>query len=227
MARTAPSRAALAMDIPGVRKTPLRRRSSVDLDASSELNAAMAADEDFVGVPSSFATQMAMANAMLNKASQGDNDRMSRLMLAKMKTLEESLGDVVREMRVLRSTVPSTAHNSGDDGSGGGKPRRPMAKSAESSPGPALIEVAEGRDRNRGTGLRRSMTATSAEWRAGGRVRVEGEGSRKWKGKEKAVSGDGSSDVDDRDDDGGFDESRGESFSSPSDLRRDGLASSF
>ncbi len=42
---------------------------------------------------------------------------MSRLMLAKMKTLEESLGDVVREMRVLRSAVPSTAHNSGDDGS--------------------------------------------------------------------------------------------------------------
>ena len=216
MARTAPSRTALAMDIPGARKTPLRRRSSVDLDGSSELNAAMAEDESFGAVPSSFATQMAMANAVLNKASQGDNDRMSRLMLAKMKTLEESLGDVVREMRVLRSAVPSTAHNSGDDGSGGGgRPRRPMAKSAGSSPGPALIEVA-GRDR--GTGLRRSMTAT-------GRLR-DVEGGSKWKGKEKAVSGEGSSD-DDHDDDGDFDESRGESFSSPGDLRRDGFASSF
>ncbi|KAM7204518.1 hypothetical protein V8F33_001482, partial [Rhypophila sp. PSN 637] len=123
MARIAPSRVALAMDIPGGRKgapaAPIRRRSSVDdrLDLSSELNAAMAADESLLGaVPSSFATQMAMANAMMNQASQNDSDRMSRLMLAKMKTLEESLGDVVREMRVLRSTVPSTAHNSGSEG---------------------------------------------------------------------------------------------------------------
>ncbi|KAM7206854.1 hypothetical protein V8F20_002560 [Naviculisporaceae sp. PSN 640] len=255
MARTAPSRTALAMDIPGAgsggaaRKAPLRRRSSTDLldESSSELIAAMAADENFGAVPSSFATQMAMANAMLSKASQKDSDRMSRLMLAKMKTLEESLGDVVREMRVLRSTVPSTAHNSGSEGGGPVKTRRQMAKSAGSSPGPAYIEVAGGRfrDRNReraggGGGLRRSNTAVSmttgrtnsSGWRAyhGHGEDDERRNKSKWKGKEKAVSGgEGSSEEDDGGDHGDFEfeSSRGDLMSSPSTSRREGLASSY
>lgn len=245
MARTAPSRVALAMDIPGAdaRKAPLRRRSSVDLDASSELNAAMVADESFGAVPSSFATQMAMANAMLRKASQNDSDRMSRLMLAKMKTLEESLSDVVREMRVLRSTVPSTAHNSGSEGGGGSaiKARRQMAKSAGSSPGPAYIEVAGGqvRGRDRVGELRRSHTAmarTSSEWRAyAGQQRksgdahdeAEGRQTSKWKGKGKAVSEEGSSDEYEQHHGDFKFERRGDPVSSPSTARREGLASSF
>ncbi|KAK3943845.1 hypothetical protein QBC46DRAFT_253252 [Diplogelasinospora grovesii] len=167
MARTAPNRAALTLDIPH-RKGPARRRSSVDLDASSDLNAVMAAaDDTFGALPSSFATQMAMATAMLEKSSQGDNNRMSRLMLAKMKTLEESLGDVVREMRGLRSGGPSTAHNSGDEGSGSGKTRRqpPIRKGSDpastsaGSLGPPMIEVA---GRERGGGARRARTTVAA-----------------------------------------------------------------
>jgi hypothetical protein len=41
---------------------------------------------------------------------------MGRLMLARMKTLEESFADVVREVQLMRSGVP-TAQNSTDDGS--------------------------------------------------------------------------------------------------------------
>ncbi|KAK3318450.1 hypothetical protein B0H66DRAFT_477234 [Apodospora peruviana] len=215
MARTAPSRAALAMDIPA-RRAPIRRRSLVDLDASSELNAAMVADESYGAVPSSFATQMAMATAMLNKHhSQGDNDRMSRLMLAKMKTLEESLGDVVREMRVLRSAVPSTTHNSGDDGSPSSNPRQQqrlkVVTTADSSPGPATTEVAGRRDREQrgGGGIRRSRTTTAAartpEWKSP---------SQRWKGKQKAVSHVPSSDDGeyDNEDDSLLDEREGDSF---------------
>jgi hypothetical protein len=129
-----------SIDIPADSGTP-RRPSSIDLDASSELGAAMAADDEAFGgaVAASFATQMAMAMAPLGlglggasgtggssgggkgsagaAASAEGNARMSRLMLAKMKTLEESLGEVVREVRSLRvsSGLPSTAHNSGDE----------------------------------------------------------------------------------------------------------------
>ena len=121
MARTVPNRAVpLTLDIPA-RQSQIRQhqhhgnpRSSDDLDLESE---AETGDDNLSGVPSSFAAQMAMASAMLSKSAQGDNNRMSRLMLAKMKTLEESLGDVVREMSLLRNSVPNTAYNS-DDGSG-------------------------------------------------------------------------------------------------------------
>ncbi len=164
MARTAPNRMALALDIPA-RKAPGRRRSSFDLDASSELNAAMAVDESLGAVPSSFTTQMAMATAMLGKSLQDDDSsRMSRLMLAKMKTLEESLGDVVREMRVLRSTVPSTAQNSGDEASfNARKAKMPFASGplgasgSLGSPGPAVFEIA-GRERG---SIRRAKTLSS------------------------------------------------------------------
>ncbi|KAK5660345.1 hypothetical protein OQA88_12886 [Cercophora sp. LCS_1] len=160
VARTAPNRITLALDIPA-RKAPPRRRS-VDLDADSDLNAAIAADETFGEASSSFTTQMAMATALLSKSAQtDDSNRMSRLMLAKMKTLEESLGDVVREMRVLRSssTMPSTAHNSGDDGSGGTK-RKIKSRAGSGSAGlgsPTVIEIA-GQDRGI---MRRRVTMTT------------------------------------------------------------------
>ncbi|KAI0482477.1 hypothetical protein GGR56DRAFT_685219 [Xylariaceae sp. FL0804] len=97
---------------------PQRRKlSSVDVDIHSDMGIEAT---DFGAVPASFATQMAMATGQLRagrSSSDRDNaDRMSRLVLARMKTLEESFADVVREMRVMRSTAP-TAQNSGDDGS--------------------------------------------------------------------------------------------------------------
>ncbi|KAI1779733.1 hypothetical protein F4818DRAFT_151380 [Hypoxylon cercidicola] len=96
-----------------------RRLSSVDVDINSDMG--LDTHNEFGAVPSSFATQMAMATGQLKALSRGnqdreDADRMSRLVLARMKTLEEGFADVVKEMRVLRSTAP-TAQNSGDDGS--------------------------------------------------------------------------------------------------------------
>lgn len=96
----------------------LRRRvSSIDMDINSDVGIDA---HDYGAVPASFATQMAMATGQLKRVGRGsgddrDNaDRMSRLVLARMKTLEEGLADVAKNMRVLRSVVP-TAQNSGDD----------------------------------------------------------------------------------------------------------------
>lgn len=112
--KSAPNRTSLLAGNPRA-----RRLSSVDVDINSDMG--LDAHNDFGAVPSSFATQMAMATGQLKALNRGhqdreDSDRMSRLVLARMKTLEESFADVVKEMRVMRSTAP-TAQNSGDDGS--------------------------------------------------------------------------------------------------------------
>ena len=166
MIRTPPGRMALALDIPS-RKTTGRGSSSADLDVSSEINADMAANEAFGAVPSSLGAQRAMATAMMSKSAQtSEGNRMSRLMLAKMKTLEESLGDVVREMRVLRSAVPSTRNNSADDGSGGSeKPKTASGSGSNSlgSPRTAVLHVA-GRERP-GPSVSRTTTMRTPEQR--------------------------------------------------------------
>ncbi len=123
---TAPSRSAfgIANDTPTRRAQ--RRLSSFDigLDTHSDL-VGPGGDDTFGGVPSSFVTQMAMATGMVRNAQAargGDSDRMSRLMLARMKTLEEGFADVVREMKVLQQTsgLPSINHSSADEGRGSG-----------------------------------------------------------------------------------------------------------
>ena len=163
------------LNIPNRQPPQPRRRSSVDQDPSSELNAAMAADDTLGAVPSSFVTQMAMAMGPLGMAksvgADRDSNRMSRLMLAKMKTLEESLGDVVKEMRVLQRSAVSTAHNSGDDdsfGRRGGSQYRVGSGSTGGSTGPPLIEVATSTPRPRRQGLRRAQTATARIGHKGG-----------------------------------------------------------
>ncbi|OTA94477.1 hypothetical protein M434DRAFT_394748 [Hypoxylon sp. CO27-5] len=113
-ARSAPSRPPLLNVDPRI-----RHLSSIDVDINSDMG--LDTHNEFANVPSSFATQMAMATGQLKALTRGtqdreDADRMSRLVLARMKTLEESLADAVKEMRALASTVP-TAQNSGDDGS--------------------------------------------------------------------------------------------------------------
>lgn len=73
-------------------------------------------------MPASFATQMAMATGQLRglqRTGSAERERenavrMSRLVLARMKTLEESFADVAREVQLMRSTVP-TAQNSADE----------------------------------------------------------------------------------------------------------------
>ncbi|KAK7748502.1 hypothetical protein SLS62_008542 [Diatrype stigma] len=130
--RSAPNRAAL---IPSRNpRPPLRRPSSVEVDMNSEIG--LDAAHDLGAVPSSFATQMAMATGQLKglgRVSQDREatDRLNRLVLAKMKTLEESFADVVKEMRVMRSGAPSPQH-SGDDTGTGSWGRRAAARSDKS-----------------------------------------------------------------------------------------------
>lgn len=119
----------LIIDANGPRRGKPRRMSSSDLaDIQSDL-AGVADHDAFNGVPSSFATQMAMATGMIPSGGQraneqaqrerdNDRDRMSRLVLARMKTLEEGFADVVKEMRGFQrsSAIASTAHNSASEG---------------------------------------------------------------------------------------------------------------
>jgi len=50
--------------------------------------------------------------------SGGSRGMSSKMMWAKMKSLEASLGGIAREMRSLRKSVPNTAHNSGEEEDG-------------------------------------------------------------------------------------------------------------
>ena len=103
------------------------RRSSFDMGVSE-----MGLDHLNPGggmLSSSFATQMAMANRFggrVDRDAQRDAERnteamMGRLMLARMKTLEEGFAEVVKEFR--EHSQRTTAANSSVDGSafGGGK----------------------------------------------------------------------------------------------------------
>ncbi|RYP06209.1 hypothetical protein DL764_003301 [Monosporascus ibericus] len=106
--------------IPTPATRPARRPSSVEIDIMSDTG--LGAIHEFGAVPSSFATQMAMATGQLKGPGRGSQDReaterLSRLMLAKMKTLEEGFADVVKEMRVMRSGVTSLQHSDDEMGS--------------------------------------------------------------------------------------------------------------
>jgi len=88
-------------------------------------------------VPSSFATQMAMATGALKglgtrAGREEDTDgMMGRLMLARMKTLEEGFAEVVREFREMRTAGNSSVEgndNLGVGGKGKGKERAGMGR---------------------------------------------------------------------------------------------------
>jgi len=79
-------------------------------------------------VPSSFATQMALATGGLKgfggrDAAKGDDTdgMMGRLMLARMKTLEEGFAEVVREFRGMRTAGNSSVENESFGGRDKGK----------------------------------------------------------------------------------------------------------
>jgi hypothetical protein len=97
------------------------RRSSLDMGMSAlGLDAFNGAQAGMV--PSSFATQMALATGGLAGRIGARQDRdegmMGRLMLARMKTLEEGFAEVVRGFRGMRTAGNSSYE--GDGGSGGG-----------------------------------------------------------------------------------------------------------
>ncbi|KAI1333089.1 hypothetical protein F5Y16DRAFT_354790 [Xylariaceae sp. FL0255] len=137
--KSAPDRTTLMTVDP--RRRP-KLSTSVDLlDMNSEVGGLIAgsANIDLGAVPASFATQMALATGQLRgsrrrrsaEREREDADRMSRLVLARMKTLEEGFADVVREVQLMRSTVP-TAQNSADESgrSGLSPPQGQMAASS-------------------------------------------------------------------------------------------------
>jgi hypothetical protein len=111
-----------------------RRRSSMDMamDITSDLGLP---DPNFIGaVPASFATQMAMATGLMKNtgASNDSTDRMmGRLMLARMKTLEEGLQEVVREFKEMRTRGNSTADTGEDRRRVGDKGKRVVDKKRE------------------------------------------------------------------------------------------------
>ncbi|KAL9103914.1 MAG: hypothetical protein Q9163_001107 [Psora crenata] len=84
------------------------RHSSPILDLGSDLGDNKAVGGGFVGtVPASFATQMAYARAGMKaqEAAESDDEdqsRMSKLVLARMTTLEEGFREVIREVKDLR-----------------------------------------------------------------------------------------------------------------------------
>jgi hypothetical protein len=111
-----------------------RRRSSMDMamDITSDLDLP---DTNFIGaVPASFATQMAMATGLMKTTGVGNDstDRMmGRLMLARMKTLEEGLQEVVREFREMRTQGNSPADTGDDRRRAGDKGKKVAGKKRE------------------------------------------------------------------------------------------------
>lgn len=208
MIQTAPNRAGLIPVPMEARQRPgaVRRLSSVDLSAMSDNTNLLMPDDPTAGMPSSFQTQMALALMKDSRlgghgrgSGTGDSDRMSRLVLARMKTLEESFADVARELRHLKtnsnSTAPTTRRNSS------GEDLRHF---------PALIEVA-GRDRRKGGNgedqarpkmQKRATTGKRPVSRRSMRETRVGMARTKGKGKEVAHSSDGESDIDEAGEDG-------------------------
>lgn len=105
---------------PRNRDRTVRRLSSADLSILSDNTNLPFVGDINAGLAGSFQTQMALALMKDSRlrdaggADTADRDRMGRLVLARMKTLEESFADVVKEMREMKSssTAPTTRRNS-------------------------------------------------------------------------------------------------------------------
>ncbi|RFU71946.1 integral membrane channel [Trichoderma arundinaceum] len=114
------SRAAILGLDPRSRDRAVRRLSSADLSILSDNTNLPFGGDINTALAGSFQTQMAMAMMKDNRlravtgADTADRDRMGRLVLARMKTLEESFADVIKEMRDMKnsSTAPTTRRNS-------------------------------------------------------------------------------------------------------------------
>lgn len=114
------SQTALRSLAPRDRLRQARRLSSLDLSILSDH---LGMDDPSAALAGSFQTQMAMALMKDNRmrsaggVEAADRDRMGRLVLARMKTLEESFADVIKEMRDLKntSTAPQSGRNSSSE----------------------------------------------------------------------------------------------------------------
>ncbi|TQV98814.1 hypothetical protein V2A60_007489 [Cordyceps javanica] len=132
--------ALLSIDPARARLREGRRLSSVDLSVMSDQTGMGVDDSQMnLSMPGSFQTQMAMAMMRENRMrvargiDAADRDRMGRLVLARMKTLEESFAEVVKEMRDLKNTsTPPTRWNSSNEGGGGPSEKRAKGSSTPS-----------------------------------------------------------------------------------------------
>jgi hypothetical protein len=129
------------------RDRTVRRLSSADLSILSD-NTNLPFGDINTALAGSFETQMAMAMMKDSRlrgtagADTADRDRMGRLVLARMKTLEESFADVVKEMRDMKSssTAPTTRRNSSGEELRMGSPRelartdRPKSRKGTATP---------------------------------------------------------------------------------------------
>jgi hypothetical protein len=112
-----------------------RRQSSLDM-GMSDFGIDQNPSNMLGAVPSSFATQMAMATGGLKAPAAGRASRqedtdgmMGRLMLARMKTLEEGFAEVVKEFRGMRTAGNSSVEGGETYGSPEG--RREKGKGRE------------------------------------------------------------------------------------------------
>lgn len=108
------SRSALLSIEPRNRPRGARRLSSADLSILSDnMSMPYAADHNHGGLAGSFQTQMAMAmmkdNQLRNSGGGDSADRMGRLVLARMRTLEESFAEMIKEMRDMKGGSTSTS----------------------------------------------------------------------------------------------------------------------
>lgn len=109
-----------------------RRRPSLALDLASDLGDNKAAGGGLVGaMPASFATQMDFSNRMrqLQKERGEEEDReaqqrLSRLMLARMNTLEEGFREVIREVKDWSRTGGAGSATGSETGRAKAKARR-------------------------------------------------------------------------------------------------------
>lgn len=127
--------ALLSMDPRHRPRGGVRRLSSVDMSILSDNTHNRFADDDVNngGMAGSFQTQMAMAmmkddqrRRAAGAVDAADRDRMGRLVLARMKTLEESFSEMIREMRDMkeRTSAPPTRRNSVEDLKEGAKGKK-------------------------------------------------------------------------------------------------------
>ncbi|KAI9649647.1 hypothetical protein NHQ30_002228 [Ciborinia camelliae] len=103
--------------VPNINKPdPARNRLVRHKDSSLNISLSeMGLDHAQLGaVPSSFQTQMAIASKMAMKRDKKEetaDGMMGRLMLARMKTLEEGFAEVVKEVRGMRTAGNSSVEN--------------------------------------------------------------------------------------------------------------------
>lgn len=204
--------ALLSIDAPRNRAREARRLSSVDLSVMSDnTNAQFGATDPHLSMAGSFQTQMAMAMMRENRmrAARGvdaaDRDRMGRLVLARMKTLEESLADIIKEMRDLKSAStppPSRWESAGEELKSRSKVAADLGE-ADSEPGQAKRSKGSSTPK-KGSGKRPVSRRSMREAKPGLENRQEAAGNdkekSKGKGKGKARATAYSSDEDENDD---------------------------